>query len=322
MLDTSEREKMIRQVLEQIKTNAHTAGSFELQWSEEELTKYTKNCEGISNAKIVDQLTQAIADMLVQGEEKLHFPARRDNMSKGKRLEKTDLQSVKEIAICFLYLPIDYDTGLPGLVNHPYTNSQVVSTKDTSSNIYLANLSDESNLIEWQKTIEHIILNMNNAHTIFTLIEKPFRLAFLRYTEQYLSVDDLSLILRDVWQTTEFPNTDPNISHQQLCRLFRECDPSVLMNDNERQAMNSLPDTVHVFRGVGSGQKKDIRALSWTLNPDMASWFAYRFDKAKKVGKIYVAEVSRSDILAYFDVGGEDEVVVNPKKLENIEMYR
>lgn len=78
MLNTSEREKMLRQVLEKIKTNAHTTGSFDLQWSEEELTQYAKDCEGISNAKIVDQLTQAIADMLVQGEEKLHFPARKD----------------------------------------------------------------------------------------------------------------------------------------------------------------------------------------------------------------------------------------------------
>lgn len=74
MMDTTEREKMIRQVLEKIKTNAHATGSFELQWSEDELAQYAKNCEGISNAKIVDQLTQAIADMLVQDKSMLQFP--------------------------------------------------------------------------------------------------------------------------------------------------------------------------------------------------------------------------------------------------------
>ena len=61
--------------------------------------------------------------------------------------------------------------------------------------------------------------------------------------------------------------------------------------------------------------KDDFKAMSWTLDYDKAEWFANRFGTD---GYILEATINKNDIVAFFDVRGESEVVVDYNKLKNI----
>lgn len=71
-LSEDERVNMVRQFLNAVKENA--VGSFKLNWSDSDLLQYAHEAEGRSNSKITDQLSQAIADMLVANSTQLAFP--------------------------------------------------------------------------------------------------------------------------------------------------------------------------------------------------------------------------------------------------------
>lgn len=70
-----------------------------------------------------------------------------------------------------------------------------------------------------------------------------------------------------------------------------------------------MPSTITVYRGVTSFNKKKERAMSWTTNLDTAKWFSKRYGKE---GEVWVAEVEKKDVLAIFD-DGEKEIVLMPK---------
>ena len=87
------------------------------------------------------------------------------------------------------------------------------------------------------------------------------------------------------------------------------------MSEDELETFENFEDEVVIYRGVGSGNKNNIKALSWTTSFGKAKWFAERWGKG---GKIYSATISKENILAYFDRKNEDEVIVDFDKLQNI----
>ena len=77
-----------------------------------------------------------------------------------------------------------------------------------------------------------------------------------------------------------------------------------------------LPDKFIVYRGVAVGRNPHglswtLNLLSWTLNLETAQWFANRFNNDKETGYIEKATVRKSDVFAYFNTRGEDEIVCN-----------
>ena len=67
--------------------------------------------------------------------------------------------------------------------------------------------------------------------------------------------------------------------------------------------------------GVGPGREQF--GLSWTKNIKTAKWFANRWNN--KNPYIIKAQCFKKDIFAYFNERSEDELVVNVKKIINIE---
>ncbi len=56
--------------------------------------------------------------------------------------------------------------------------------------------------------------------------------------------------------------------------------------------------------------------ISWTLDREKAEWFATRFTED---GVVYSAKVKSNDILYYISDRGEKEVIVDPKRLMQVE---
>ncbi len=232
------------------------------------------------------------------------------------RVKSTRLNDVIETAILFLYLPIQPNRSFPSVVQHPFTNAPI-SALNVDGSMRMLDLMKPNDLQLWQKEMEQVIRKITDPMLLLSRISKGYRLAFIKYVNDYLSIEDLSRLLRFAWRSVEFPNQDPNFSHSQLCQLFKECPKKLLMHTEELAAYNKLPKTIHIYRGVTSGKKKDIMSLSWTTDHDMAVWFSKRFGNK---GFVCETDIAKEDILAYWDLNNEAEVIVDFKKLKDVQI--
>ena len=147
------------------------------------------------------------------------------------------------------------------------------------------------------------------------MLNKTYALTFIKYAKDGLSAAEFSEILADAWIKAEAPNMDVNVSKTELVGLFNQADKQSLMTEDEQKRFADLTETVTVYRGVTSYNAKNVRALSWTLDRSKAEWFAHRFGED---GKVYQAQIKKADILAIFTSRNESEVVLNPRKLQQL----
>lgn len=231
----------------------------------------------------------------------------------------TDLAAVKKVAVSLLYLDIGLTKFSPMVVQHPFLETAQILVKDNQAMRIINLLEDEEELAKWQQKIRDEIEKAENVIQIYLMITKPYIFAFLKFIKQHLSKEDLSSILGDGWSRVEQSNMDSNLSKYQLVSLFKQCDPKILMDEEEYQSFQNFPDTLEIYRGVTTYNKKNIKALSWTLKEDKAIWFATRFSEK---GKVYKAIIQKQYTHAYFTGRNEAEVIVDPKHLENIEVYK
>lgn len=230
--------------------------------------------------------------------------------------KETDLNQVKDLAKTFLMLDIAETRMSPLIVRHPFTDTGIVAFRKEDGGIGQANLlEDKRELQKWRRQMTEQIDRSESAFHIHLMVTKPYRLAFLKYAQPYLSQKDFSEILNDAWVRSESPNNDPNVSQKELLAMFRDAEPTDLMDEDEYLQFKQLDDTVTVYRGVTSYNAEKVKALSWSLDYDKAKWFAHRFGED---GKVYEAQIDKEHILAYFNSRNEQEVIVDPKHLIDI----
>ena len=88
-------------------------------------------------------------------------------------------------------------------------------------------------------------------------------------------------------------------------------EPQLMMNEDERETLESMPDKLTVYRGG-----MDDKGFSWTLNKDTAKWFAKRWDSHNyypiSVPSVFEKEINKVDVLAYLDDRNEQEILYIP----------
>jgi hypothetical protein len=77
-------------------------------------------------------------------------------------------------------------------------------------------------------------------------------------------------------------------------------------------------DFITIYRGEGENSIHHDESLSWTLSMTVAGFFATRYE-SKSGGRIYKGKVRKKDILMYSDDRNEDEVIVDPKYVMDVE---
>ena len=220
------------------------------------------------------------------------------------------------IAHMFLNLDIAETPLSPLVVKHPFTDSSITGLKSEDGSLRIGDLLNKpDDLAEWRKMVGGFIDEAESATQVFSLITKSYLLAFLAQTAGALSEADIASILPDVWMRTEAPHNDPNVSRADMIRLFRLSDPAMLMDEKEYRIWQELDDIVTVFRGVTSYNAANIEAFSWSLNRDVAEWFAHRFGEE---GTVYEAQIPKERIFAVFNGRNEMEAVVDPRYLQNV----
>ena len=227
---------------------------------------------------------------------------------------ETDLECVKNAAIELLSVPILKTEFSPMIVSHPFTKCGIATILNGDDFAQLDITKSKENFVIWQNQMARFINESHNAYFVFSLLNDSYRLMFLNKVASFLSLKDFSELLWDAWVTSEYAHLDANVSKTQLLNLFKTADKKALMSESELETYNEFEDSVVVYRGVGSRNKNNIKALSWTTSFGKAKWFAERWEK----GTIYSAVIDKENILAYFDRKNEFEAIVDFNKLQNI----
>jgi len=235
----------------------------------------------------------------------------------------TNLDMVKQVACMLLEVPIQQIPGLP-FVNHPIFTSSLYPIGEGMDK--LVDITVDTEGLETVK--EFVCQRINECESITKIgaiiIDKKYRMAFLHMCSAHTSPADIGTYLNHLWRSVENIMNDPNVSSHDIIKLFEWADPNTLMNEAERKALEALPDTITVYRGIRkpllNNHKRFINGFSWSTSFDVAYWFAKRFaHNQEEMGKVFKAEIQKKHILAFFGVDSyEREVVINPSKLQNI----
>lgn len=92
--------------------------------------------------------------------------------------------------------------------------------------------------------------------------------------------------------------------------------------DEERRTteekLAALPERVTVYRGGGDKSVPYQKAYSWTLDENVANFFAIR----RGYEPAYIAKgyIHKSDIIEYLDDRGEEEIFAFPQNIEDVEV--
>lgn len=230
--------------------------------------------------------------------------------------DKTDLQKLKTLAKALLYMEPEKTEYSPVVIHHPFASSAIVALKDADENFKIGNILDSSeDLHQWQKQMGEIIDSADSPIGLTIHITKPYLLGFVKYAAPSLSNEDYAKVLTDAWIRSESPNNDPNLSRRKLLSMFQAADPMVLMDAEERAQLESFDDTVTVYRGISTSKPGSVKALSWTLDREVAQWFADRYGRQ---GTVYEARIDKKHIHALFLGRNESEVIVDPQYLMEV----
>ena len=226
---------------------------------------------------------------------------------------ETDLLRVKLVAHTLLDVQIQETALSPVIVSHPFTNSGISALRNEDGSLSMVDLINNSDdCTRWRRKVGEQIDSAENVHQIFVLLNPPYYLTFIKFAASALSEKDLGQLLSIAWTQEECPNQDCNVSKRELVALFQSVSPESLMDEEERGLFQSLDDVVTVYRGVTSYNAQNVKALSWTLNREVAEWFAHRFGQN---GTVYEAQVKKENIYAVFLGRNEEEVIVDPERL-------
>lgn len=233
-------------------------------------------------------------------------------------MKETNLDAIKSTARTLLYVDIT-ETEFPFCLIHPFLNNRYMSFNNKDRQLIDILASDE-NLQKARDFFEERINQAEDVWRILMYMHTPYRPLLFKLCANDLSDEDYAQMLVEVWTGTENPNQDANVKIPQWIRFFKKAKKELLMTEEELNVYNSLSDTepIEIYRGVGHG--REPYGLSWTANVATAQWFAKRWEN--KDAYMLKTHCNKSDVLAYFNCRGEDELVVNVKNLDKSKMER
>lgn len=232
--------------------------------------------------------------------------------------KKTNLDECKNIAKVLVEVDVR-QTEVPLILSHPWFQSPFFNIMSKDNDYEIINILDsEENMKKAKEFIYKIIERANNIHQIYMLMNKNYRSLYFKLVNGFLSKDDYNDFLSFVWTDSENPNQDPNVSISKWVSFFKKADKTILMSPDEYKVYNDLMNQkeITIYRGVSKGRENF--GLSWTCNKHIATWFASRFYDEGDNAYIIKAKVKPDAILAYFNCRKEDEVVINIKKIYDV----
>ena len=233
---------------------------------------------------------------------------------------KTNLNKIREIAKLSLDFPVTIPKEFGGIiVQHPIFRDRIVSrpvpkTDQNPVGLETLDIANKEDLELAKEVYRKAFDKCDSAMSIFLSINKAYSGIFFKLVKEYLDIDDYTNILESIWTNMEFPNADANVTRKEWISYWKKADLTKIYSYEDLKFLYNLPDEFYIYRGLMEDAK--LEALSWTLRLDKAIWFAERFNRH---GKVYKAKCNKKDILAYLSSRNEEEIVIDWKKLRDIE---
>ncbi|MBY6842869.1 hypothetical protein [Clostridium botulinum] len=141
---------------------------------------------------------------------------------------------------------------------------------------------------------------------LFCLIDKPYR--FLFYQQLFNDIPDEQKyeVFKDIYTSCEYGFN--NLSREFLEEVFK-------YNKANKNWFDE--DIITIYRGEGDLSTSCDEAYSWTIDIDVARWFAERFNSE---GKVYKGYIKQDHILDYIEDRNEKEILVFPEDVFNVEL--
>lgn len=146
------------------------------------------------------------------------------------------MQKVRMTARALLYTDIHETEFSPVVVQHPFTNSGVVLLRNYGNGECVNIMEDQTAQEEWRNQIRGLIDKAEDVFSIFALVNKPYKMTFIKYCLPYLSRTEYTSIFAEAWVRSENPNSDPNFTPEELFYMFRLTDKETLMSEEDRRA--------------------------------------------------------------------------------------
>lgn len=221
---------------------------------------------------------------------------------------ETDIEAVRLTAELFLDQPVIQNEDFPFIVTHPFASSTMMPYKHDFVDITSA---DGEN--KWKEQMRGIIYSSNLYHIVNILMNKPYRLQFLKHAMYSISPQDFGDCLRQAWISTENISMQTAVSSEELIAMFQYADVNTLMDDDELKMFKFMKTKriVTIYRGVTGYNLMTLPdAMSYTDDIRVAEWFANRYHQDD--GQVIKMKIDPNRILAYFTCRNESEVVINP----------
>ncbi len=208
---------------------------------------------------------------------------------------------------------------IPFILSHPLFSSSAYMDEDNNlKNVTYENFNEVVELhIKRLKDIVENEKRIGDKIVKFLIhINKPYRLEFFNLLKEKIETKTTyNELLYWIWCDTEFPH---QIGINKAVLLFKNSkfDIKLFSDKEDFEFYNNLNEKIIIYRGL-QGKDAKIRGLSWSLNKEKAIWFANRF---KQKGNLYQAEINKRDIYAYTNSMGEEEIIINPRYLKNIQL--
>ncbi|MCZ7488609.1 hypothetical protein [Rhizobium rhizogenes] len=163
-----------------------------------------------------------------------------------------------------------------------------------------------------QRSLEKYKLRQDWRSYVFTF-HRPYRVDALLTVIRSVGASRLWPLIGDVWRDSE-SNMPSRVEWAEIWshaygkqggfrpEFYR------VMSAKERRFYRALPETITVYRGCFDAS--DTMAYSWTLDREMAEWFARR-KRSQENPVVARMDVHKSNVLAYFAGRNESEVVID-----------
>ena len=184
----------------------------------------------------------------------------------------------------------------------------MISTIKAFLLLYLSNQMARSYLIE--------LVENQKFDSAFSLLNKGDQLAAYKYVFEYLSDDVKYQLFIDIYNYVESGFRNVTVKMLDKLKRLRPIDSIDILKEKE-----DTDGYITIYRGSSSRSRPVEKAISWTLNHDIAEFFAKRFDETES-GVVYEAKAKNKDVIAYINGRKEEEVLIRYKKVQLISVRK
>lgn len=149
--------------------------------------------------------------------------------------------------------------------------------------------------------------------TVIAIYERPYRFRTLAQYADQMSDKELGENFSWVWMDSE--NMHQNASYVEKLLSTNRLTKELIMDQEELELFEKLPDKIRVYRGHHGHNKKGV---CWTLSYGIAKMFQKRLSTSISNSGVLTGLVDKKDVIALFCGRSELEIVVRASKVKQV----